>query len=106
MIIYAHDYLILRANDSYDLPIDNFGSGNVISKESASENMKQSTAITPLHHSLRYSNPDLPAMTTFSESTANKAISKMDLLTVPASPVEELVAPFKSTRINSVVEIR
>ena len=68
--------------------------------------MKQSPVITPSHHSLRYSNPDLPAMATFSESTKNKAISKMDLLTVPASPVEELVAPFKSTRINSVVEIR
>ena len=76
-----------------------------IMKDFASDNITQLTVKSSLPANYEYPNSLNPEL---SSNNFGEETSKMDLLTVPSSPVDELKAPpsFKSTRINSTVEFK
>lgn len=76
-----------------------------IMKDFASDNIPQLTVKSSLPANYEYPNSLNPEL---SSTKSGEETSKMDLLAVPSSPVDELEAPpsFKSTRINSTVEFK
>ena len=80
---------------------------NRIMKDHASDNLPQLTMKSSLPTDYQYDSlNNLNGEVSWNK--AYDATSKMDLLAVPSSPVDELKAlpAFKSTRINSTVEIK
>ena len=80
---------------------------NSIMKDHARDNLPQLTMKSSLPTDYQYESLN-NLNTEVSWNKTYDATSKMDLLAVPSSPVDELKAPpsFKSTRINSTVEIK
>ena len=83
------------------------GNGNNIFKDPVSDNLPQSMVKPSLHLSHGCSNPEIVEEDD-SYTTNTKLNRKMDLLTVPSTPSDDLQVPpsFKSTRINSTVEFK
>ena len=95
---------VYRVNDT-NIPTEVMGDGSNILKDPVSDNLRQSKMRPDLHLSKGCSNPEL-----FQEEDSVKTNTKlkMDLLTIPSTPTDDLQMPpsFKSTRMSSTVEFK
>ena len=99
-------YYCLRADD-FKKPTKLIGGHTHITKDFASDNLPQLTVKSSLPTNYEYPSTNSLNLELSSSKSGDENF-KMDLLTVPSSPVEELTAPpsFKPARINSTVEFK